>query len=525
MSKEEALLNPIKRALVSVSDKSGLAEFARGLHELGVEVLSTGGTADLLAKAGVPVTLISDYTGFPEMMDGRIKTLHPKIHGGILAKRDVPAHQESMRQHDIKPIDLVAVNLYPFESAIARENCSLAEAIENIDIGGPAMLRSAAKNYQSVTALTDPADYEQILREMRENNGAVTEQTRLRLSRSTFAHTGRYDSLIAKYLSEQTEDETPFPKIFHPPFEKIQELRYGENPHQSAAFYREAQAGPGVIARARQLQGKELSFNNIIDLDAVWQLAIEFDSGSAAVVKHTNPCGVATGDDQRQIFIKARETDPVSVFGGIIGFNRAVTAQTAEEILKNFVEAVIAPGYEDGALELFAQKKNVRVMELPLNKEEPVSQGYDCKRVSGGLLVQSNDAITFDPDQMKVVTKRQPDEKEMEAMKFAWTVAKHVKSNAIVYSRENETVGIGAGQMNRIDSARLAVQKANKEVAGCVMASDAFFPFRDSIDTAAKSGIRAIIQPGGSIRDKEVIAAADEHDIAMVFTGIRHFKH
>lgn len=525
MSNAASRMNPIKRALISVSDKSRIAEFASSLHEMGVKILSTGGTADLLLKEGVPVTLISDYTGFPEMMNGRIKTLHPKVHGGILARRDDPSHLASMRQHGIDAIDLVAINLYPFESAIARENCSLEEAIENIDIGGPAMLRSAAKNFQDVTALTDPLDYDQVIKEMRENKGAVTQQTRLRLSRSAFAHTARYDSLIANYLSEQAEDETPFPKIFHPPYEKIQEMRYGENPHQTAAFYREVQAQSGTVAFARQIQGKELSFNNIIDLDAVWLLVNEFESGAAAVVKHTNPCGVATGDDQRQTFIKARETDPVSVFGGIIGFNRAVTAETAGEILRNFAEAVIAPGYEDGALELFSKKKNIRVMELPLPEGKSANRSYDYKRVSGGLLVQTKDEITFNPDQLKIPTKRQPDEKEMEAMKFAWTVAKHVKSNAIVYCRDNETVGIGAGQMNRVDSARLAVEKANKTVRGCVMASDAFFPFRDSVDTAAASGIRAIIQPGGSIRDEEVIQAADEHDIAMVFTGIRHFKH
>ena len=515
----------IKRALISVSDKANLAEFARSLHEMGVEILSTGGTAKLLTEQGVPVIPISDHTGFPEMMNGRIKTLHPKVHGGILARRDDPSHVESMREHDIKPIDLVVINLYPFEATIAKENCTLEDAIENIDIGGPAMVRSAAKNFNDVTVITDPKDYGQVVKEMKENENTVSRETRLRLSRSAFAHTGRYDSLIAKYLTQEIEEETPFPQIYHPPFEKIQELRYGENPHQIASFYREAQAGPNTVAFAKQLQGKELSFNNIIDLDAVWQCATEFEESSAAVVKHTNPCGVATGEDQTQAFIKARETDPVSVFGGIMGFNRTVTTSTAEEIIKNFVEAIIAPGYEQGALELFAKKKNVRLMELPITEGKSAALNWDTKRVSGGLLVQSKDDLLFDPEKLNVVSKRQPDEKEMAALKFAWAVAKHVKSNAIVYSRDTETVGIGAGQMNRVDSARLAVEKANKPVEGCVMASDAFFPFRDSIDTAAASGIRAIIQPGGSIRDKEVIQAADEHDIAMVFTGIRHFKH
>lgn len=518
-------MNSIKRALISVSEKSCIVGFARSLHEMGVEILSTGGTADLLDKEGIPVTLIADYTGFPEMMDGRIKTLHPKIHGGILGRREDPSHVEAMSHHDIKPIDLVVINLYPFESTIARENCSLEEAIENIDIGGPAMVRSAAKNYQDVTILVNPEDYDQVITEMKENNSSVSLKTRQRLSRDAFALTARYDSLIAKYLSEEIREEIPFPSSFNSSFEKIQELRYGENPHQVAAFYREARAGVQDIVLAKQVQGKELSFNNIIDLDAVWQLATEFESSAAVIVKHTNPCGVATGTDQLETFIKARETDPVSAFGGIIGFNRSVTVNTAEEIMKNFVEVIIAPGFEPAALELFAKKKNIRVMELPLAKEKIKRKSFDFKRVSGGLLLQSPDNINFDPETLNVVTNRKPDDQEMAGLKFAWTVAKHVKSNAIVYSRDNETVGIGAGQMSRVDSARLAVEKANKTITGCVMASDAFFPFRDSIDTAAVNGITAIIQPGGSIRDKEVIQAADEHKMAMIFTGIRHFKH
>ncbi len=518
-------MRPIQRALVSVSDNTDIAEFARQLQDRGVEILSTGGTAELIKKSGVPVTLISDYTGFPEMMDGRIKTLHPKVHGGILGRRDVPAHMEAMKQHAISPIDMVVINLYPFEATIAKEGCTLADAIENIDIGGPAMVRSASKNYNDVAIVVNPSDYDLILKEMDANNGGVTLPTRQRLSRDAFALTARYDSMIAGYLSGQIGEASPFPPGYQLGLRKIQDLRYGENPHQAAALYREAQPKKTDVVQAKQLQGKELSFNNYIDMNAAWECALEFEDSAAVIIKHTNPCGTASGQDQTEVFVQARETDPMSAFGGVLGFNRTVTAATAEEIVKNFVEVIIAPDYEPAALELFAKKKNVRVMQMPALEGPTKKNRMDIKRIGGGLLIQDADELTLDPDRLKVVTKIQPDDTMLEELKFAWKVAKHVKSNAIVYARGLETVGIGAGQMSRVDSTRLAIEKANKEVKGCVMASDAFFPFRDSIDAAAERGIRAIIQPGGSIRDEEVIQAADEHKIAMVFTGIRHFKH
>jgi phosphoribosylaminoimidazolecarboxamide formyltransferase/IMP cyclohydrolase len=518
-------MRPIQRALISVTDKTGVVEFARGLAARGVEILSTGGTADLLRNNGVAVVLIADYTGFPEMMDGRIKTLHPKIHGGILARRSLDSHRQSMADHGIRPIDLVAINLYPFEATTARADCVLEEAVENIDIGGPAMIRSAAKNFEDVVVVVRPADYPEILREMGENGGAVTHGTRFRLSRDAFAATARYDSLIAEYFSRQVEPSNPFPRFFQYPFEKIQDLRYGENPHQAGAVYRDPRPAPSDVVSARQLQGKELSYNNYLDLNAVWELAVEFDMGAVVIVKHSNPCGVATGEDQLDVFIRARETDPVSAFGGVLGFNRTLTAATAGEILKNFVEVVVAPGYEAGALELFAAKKNVRVMEMPALPGKNSVRSADIRRIGGGILVQDVDRIVLEPARLKTVTRRAPSAEEMASLVFAWTVAKHVKSNAIVYARDGETVGIGAGQMSRVDSARVGIDKAQKPVPGCVMASDAFFPFRDSIDAAAKSGITAVIQPGGSIRDAEVIQAADEFNMSMVFTGIRHFRH
>ncbi len=518
-------MKPIKRALISVSDKSNIVEFAKSLHSRGVEILSTGGTAKLLKSQQIPVTLISDYTGFPEMMDGRIKTLHPKVHGGILGKRDDASHMKSMEQHGISPIDMVVINLYPFEETISKENCSLEDAIENIDIGGPAMVRSASKNYNDVTVVVNPIDYDLVLEEMDDNEGGITLNTRQRLSRDAFLMTSRYDGMISNYLTNQVGECGEFPNLFQKSYRKIQELRYGENPHQGAALYGEIQPGKRDVVQAKQLQGKELSFNNYIDMEAAWELAIEFELPSAIVIKHTNPCGVAIGKDQTEAFIQARETDPTSAFGGIIGFNQRVNAKTAEEILKNFVEVVIAPGYEPEALNLFSKKKNIRVMEMPEEGVKEKTSRLDLKRIGGGLLVQNSDEITFDSDQLKVVSHKQPDAETIESLKFAWIVAKHVKSNAIVYANNFETVGVGAGQMSRVDSARLAVQKANKPVQGCVMASDAFFPFRDAIDTAAENGITAIIQPGGSIRDKEVIQAADEHGISMIFTGIRHFKH
>lgn len=511
--------------MISVSDKNGVVEFAQKLHGFGVKILSTGGTAGLLKENGIPVLLVSDYTGFPEMMDGRIKTLHPKVHGGILGRRDVEAHLKSMSEHGIEPIDLVAINLYPFESTIAKENCSLDDAVENIDIGGPAMVRSAAKNFNDVTVVVDPREYETVLKEMAAYEGSVTQKTRMRLSRDAYTHTSRYDSMISRYLTDQVDDGCRFPTVLQNSFQKVQDLRYGENPHQSAALYRHNDAGLSDIVSARQLQGKELSFNNLLDLNAAWELVVEFESSAAVIIKHTNPCGVALGEDQVETFIKARESDPVSAFGGILSFNRPVGENTAKEILKNFVEAIVAPGYEQKALELLASKKNIRLMEMPATVSSRSGRETDVKRIGGGRLVQDLDTVTYDSSQLKVVTKKQPSEKEMEDLKFAWVVAKHVKSNAIVYARNQETIGLGAGQMSRVDSARLAVEKAQKPLKGSVMASDAFFPFRDSVDAAAKSGVAAIIQPGGSIRDEEVIQAANEADIAMVFTGIRHFKH
>jgi phosphoribosylaminoimidazolecarboxamide formyltransferase/IMP cyclohydrolase len=516
-------MEPIQRALISVSDKTGILEFAIELQKTGVEILSTGGTADLLRKGGVPVIQVSDYTGFPEMMDGRIKTLHPRVHGGILARRDVPEHVKAMEDHGIRPIDLVVINLYPFEETVARKDCSLEDAIENIDIGGPAMVRSAAKNFKDVVVLVNPADYSLILEEVKA--GTVTLETRSRLCRDAFAHTARYDSLISTYLTERRQEESDYPPLLNQPFEKVQELRYGENPHQSAALYKESSPLPSDIVSAQQLQGKELSFNNFIDLNAAWELVKEFDKGVVVIIKHTNPCGVAQGEDQLKAFIVAREVDPTSAFGGILGFNRPVTAKTAEEITKNFVEAVVAPGFEPEALKLFASKKNVRLMQMPELGYTQDTGKFDLKRIGGGLLVQSRDSLTYIEGQIKVVSERKPDDREMEDMKFAWIVAKHVKSNAIIYAKDQEIIGIGAGQMSRVDSARVAVEKARKPLQGGVMASDAFFPFRDSIDEAAKNGITAIISPGGSIRDEEVLQAASEHNIAMVFTGTRHFKH
>ncbi|MFQ5450523.1 MAG: bifunctional phosphoribosylaminoimidazolecarboxamide formyltransferase/IMP cyclohydrolase [Nitrospinaceae bacterium] len=518
-------MKKITRALISVSDKTGIVEFSQKLHALGVEVLSTGGTADLLKKNGVPVIPVSDYTGFPEMMDGRIKTLHPRVHGAILGRRDNEDHMRAMRDHGMHPIDLVVINLYPFEETIARQGCPLEEAIENIDIGGPAMIRSAAKNFNDVAVVVRPRDYETVLGEMEKHQGAVTLPTRQQLSREAFALTARYDALIAGYLTERLEEGGAFPPVFVAPYKKVQDLRYGENPHQSAALYESPRPLPSDIVSARQLQGKELSFNNLIDLNAAWELVTEFESGAAVIIKHTNSCGAALGNDQRETFVKARETDPLSAFGGILGFNRAVTESTAREILKNFVEAVIAPGFDPSALELFASKKNIRLLEMSTARNPSPGKERDIHRIGGGLLVQDLDGITWDPAGLKVVTQKQPSEQEMEDLRFGWIVAKHVKSNAIIYARDGETVGIGAGQMSRVDSAKLAVEKACKPLEGCIMASDAFFPFRDSVDAAAQSGVSAIVQPGGSIRDEEVIQAANEHQIAMVFTGIRHFKH
>jgi len=514
----------IERALISVSDKSGILEFARGLAAQGVDIISTGGTAKLLADNGVKVTEISDYTGFPEMLDGRVKTLHPKVHGGILGRRDLPEHVATMQKHGIGNIDLVVVNLYPFRETIAKPGCTLEDAIENIDIGGPAMVRSSAKNHAHVAIVTDPADYAVVLNEMKA--GGVTHETRFSLAIKAFEHTAAYDGAIANYFGGIIE-KSEFPRTINLQFKKAQAMRYGENPHQNAAFYMSATEKEASIATARQLQGKELSYNNIGDADAALECVKQFDAGPACViVKHANPCGVAYGANLLEAYDRAYKTDPESAFGGIIAFNGELDAATAQAIVeRQFVEVIIAPKVSAAAVEICAAKKNVRLLECGQWPAEP-GKRLDFKRVTGGLLVQEADLALH--GELKVVSKRQPTQQEMADLLFAWRVAKFVKSNAIVYAKENMTIGVGAGQMSRINSARIAAIKAEHAglvVKGSVMASDAFFPFRDGIDSAAAAGIAAVIQPGGSMRDEEVIAAADEHGMAMVFTGMRHFRH
>ncbi len=521
-------MNKISRALLSVSDKTGIVEFAKSLQEQhGVEILSTGGTAKLLAEKGIKVIEVSDYTGFPEMMDGRVKTLHPKVHGGLLGRRGTD--DAVMKEHDIPPIDMVVVNLYPFEATIARDDCTLPMAIENIDIGGPTMLRSAAKNHADVTVVVDATDYERVLNEMQDNKGAVTTATRFDLAVKTFEHTAKYDGNIANYLGKITQcgENTAFPRTFNSQFIKAQEMRYGENPHQEAAFYVEAGAKEASVATAKQLQGKELSYNNIGDTDAALECVKQFSEGpSCVIVKHANPCGVAIGKDLLEAYDLAYRTDPESAFGGIIAFNQELDARTAAAICeRQFVEVIIAPRVSAEASEIVSAKKNVRLLECGEWSGEP-AQRLDFKRVNGGLLVQDSDLLLY--NELKVVTERQPTEQEMNDLLFSWKVAKFVKSNAIVYGRNNMTIGVGAGQMSRVNSARIAgikAEHAKLEVKGSVMASDAFFPFRDGIDNAAEAGVVAVIQPGGSMRDEEVIAAANEHGMAMVFTGMRHFRH
>jgi phosphoribosylaminoimidazolecarboxamide formyltransferase/IMP cyclohydrolase len=516
----------IKRALLSVSDKTGLIDFARALSGAGVELLSTGGTAKSIREAGLPVIDVSDYTGFPEMLDGRVKTLHPKVHGGILGRRDLPEHVATMQQHGIGNIDLVCVNLYPFVATVSKPGCTLEDAIENIDIGGPAMVRSSAKNHAFVTIVTDPADYAKVIDEMQANGGAVTDKTRFSLAIKAFEHTAAYDGAIANHFGKLVED-SEFPRTINLQFKKQQGMRYGENPHQNAAFYVEAGAKEASIATARQVQGKELSYNNIGDADAALECVKQFDAAPACViVKHANPCGVAYGKDLLEAYNRAYQTDPESAFGGIIAFNGELDGATAQAIVdRQFVEVIIAPKLSQAAIEICAAKKNVRLLECGQWPAQPGNR-LDFKRVNGGLLVQDADlALT---NEIKVVTKRVPTEDEMRALLFAWRVAKFVKSNAIVYARDDMTIGVGAGQMSRVNSARIAAIKAEHAglaVPGSVMASDAFFPFRDGIDNAAQAGIKAVIQPGGSMRDDEVIAAADEHGMAMVFTGMRHFRH
>ena len=527
----------ISQALISVSDKYGAVDFARALSALGINLLSTGGSAKLLRDAGLPVTEVSDYTGFPEMLDGRVKTLHPKVHGGILGRRDLPEHLQTMQEHGIAPIDLVVVNLYPFQKAVAKADCTLEDAIENIDIGGPTMVRAAAKNHGNeqggVGVVTDPDDYAAIIAELQANQGALSYKTRFALAKKAFTHTARYDGAIANWLTRLDAENKPgqFPDRLQLAFDKVEDLRYGENPHQQAAFYREPtrEALAGSIASYAQLQGKELSYNNIGDADAAWECVKAFGGdGSAAacvIVKHANPCGVAVAANALEAYRKAFKTDPTSAFGGIIAGNVAIDKATAEAVSGQFAEVIIAPEITAEARAVFAAKQNLRVLIVPLGKP---SDAFDYKRVGGGLLVQSADAAIIVETDLKLVTKRAPDAQEMRDLLFAWRVAKYVKSNAIVYCKDGMTMGVGAGQMSRVDSARIAAIKAENNgltVAGSVVASDAFFPFRDGLDVLAKAGATAVIQPGGSVRDAEVIAAADEQNLAMVFTGVRHFRH
>jgi phosphoribosylaminoimidazolecarboxamide formyltransferase / IMP cyclohydrolase len=532
-------LRKIRRALISVSDKTRIVDFARELKAFGVEIISTGGTAKALRDAGLEVRDVSDITGFPEMMDGRVKTLHPKIHGGLLGVRDNEEHQAAMRTHDIEAIDMVVINLYPFEQTIAREGVTLEEAIEHIDIGGPAMIRSAAKNFRDVVVVPDPRHYDFIVHEMKKNVGALSFELRQELAVEAFLSTAAYDGRIHDYLQEKDSAEYP---VTIPPDEllncdsltlmKLSDLRYGENPHQKAALYRLEQPfrtdesvepeRPHGIAKAEVLSGKEMSFNNYVDADAAWQLVWDFDELTCAIIKHTNPAGVALGESGAEAYRRALATDPTSAFGGIVAFNRTVDEGAARAVIEIFTEVVVAPDYEPTALEVLKTKKNLRVLRAAVPKQ---AQNLEYKQISGGMLVQTRDTHRLKREELKFVTKREPAEDEINDLLFAWTVCKHTKSNAIVYARNGQTVGVGAGQMSRVDSVKLGAMRAQLPVQGSVVASDAFFPFRDGIDEAAKNGITAVIQPGGSMRDAEVIAACDEHNIAMVFTGIRHFKH
>jgi phosphoribosylaminoimidazolecarboxamide formyltransferase / IMP cyclohydrolase len=524
----------IKRALISASNKTGLVEFAQRLSRHSIEIISTGGTAKSLKEAGLNVRDVSDLTGFPEILGGRVKTLHPKVHGGLLAIRDNADHQRQVKQNEIQYIDLVVVNLYPFQETVARADVTVEESIENIDIGGPSMIRSAAKNFEDVVVIVDPSDYIAVADEMDANSGEVSRATRLRLARRAFETTANYDAAISEFLESSIALEPStnrlviqkselFPERLTILARKAADLRYGENPHQRAALFVKSKRGGG-IAGAEQLQGKELSFNNLIDLEAAWSLVSEFADTACAIIKHTNPCGAALASDPREAFEKARATDPVSAFGGIIGLNRTVTEAAAQAIGESFFEAIAATGYDPAALKVLASKKNLRVMLV--RPGEPGSRQYDLRVISdNGLLVQDRDRGVLDDSKLRVVSQRPPTDEEMRALRFAWTIAKHVKSNAIVYARDGQLLGVGAGQMSRVDSVKLGAMKAQLPLEGCVVASDAFFPFRDGVDEAARAGATAVIQPGGSVRDEEVIAAANEHNFAMVFTGMRHFKH
>ncbi len=521
----------VRRALISVFDKTGVVEFAKRLAARKIEILSTGGTAKLLREAGIAVRDVSDFTGWPEMLGGRVKTLHPKVHGGLLFRRGHTEDEKQAAEYGIAPIDLVAVNLYPFEATAAKAGLTAAELIENIDIGGPTMLRSAAKNFESVTVVTDAADFERVARQI-ESAGETTLATRLELARKVFARTSRYDGMIATELERLSagsgrvalEAKPVLPEFVHIVLRRQQELRYGENPHQAAALYVPAERAPLGLAAAKQLQGKELSYNNLVDLEAARSLAAKFKNPAAVIIKHNNPCGAAERETLIDAYLKALACDPVSAFGGVLAFNRAVDTAAAEEVAKLFVECIAAPGFADRAKEIFAARKNLRLLELPAGGLEPERE-LQLKRILGGMLVQQPDLGEIKDDDLRMVTKRAPTAEEIHTMRFAWKVAKHVKSNAIVFAKDGATLGVGAGQMSRVDSVRIAVMKAQSSLAGTVVASDAFFPFADGVEEAAKAGATTVIQPGGSVRDAEVIAAADRLSLAMVFTGMRHFLH
>ncbi len=525
-------MRKVRRALISVSDKSGLEEFAKGLNELGVELISTGGTARLIGKLGIKVRSVSDYTGFPEMLDGRVKTLHPKIHGGLLSLRENKDHMEQVKKHDIELIDMVVVNLYPFEKTVAKEGVKFEEAIENIDIGGPSMLRSAAKNFKDVVVVCNPDKYKEILEEMKKNNGAISDELYFKLGVEVFEKTSKYDTAIYEYLKKQLNGQgatdkaqgAGFPDALNLNFEKVQGLRYGENPHQKAAFYKDKNVNVVGISNARQLHGKELSFNNIIDLDAAIEIVKAFKEPAASVIKHTNPCGAAQDDVLKKAYVDALDCDRTSAFGSIVGLNRKVDAGTAEAIASaGFTECVIAPGYEEGALKILKAKKNLRLIKV--GDLKGVEKDYDLKKVVGGVLIQDRDVLAVEEKDLKIVTKKKPTKDEIRSLLFGWKIVKHVRSNAIVLCNGTKTVGIGAGQMSRVDSMIIAIRKSAGRCKGATCASDAFFPKEDAIEEAKKAGITSIIQPGGSIRDQHVIKACDEAGISMVFTGARHFKH
>jgi phosphoribosylaminoimidazolecarboxamide formyltransferase/IMP cyclohydrolase len=510
-----------KLALLSVSDKTGLVDFAQGLVEQGFTIISTGGTKKALADAKVPVKGVSDLTGFPEILDGRVKTLHPKIHGGILARRDLDQHLKQMEEHGIGAIDLVAVNLYPFAQTIAKPDATLELAIENIDIGGPTMVRSAAKNFKHVAVVVNPARYDGVIAELKEE-GAISEATRFALAVEAFSHTAEYDALISSWLYEKIEDAPLYADTLVFPYTKVQDLRYGENPQQKAAFYREANAAPGTVADAKQLQGKALSFNNINDLNAAWELVQEFNEPAAVAVKHANPCGVAVAPNIFTAYVGAYEADPISIFGGIVAVNRTLDAKTAEKMAEIFLEVIIAPEFEEEALQVLAKKKDVRVLLAPLPEKR---ERFDVKKVSGGLLVQEIDNDIIHPAGWGTVTNTKPSLQQIQDMVFGMKVVKHVKSNAIVLVKNGRTIGIGAGQMNRVGAAKIAIEQAGEKAVGSVLASDAFFPFRDTVDAAHKAGVKGVVQPGGSMKDQETTQACNEFGIAMMMTGVRYFKH